>query len=387
MTSLQQSSDQRKNLASHVRELSSRVHFKSEQEIDQRIHELETEISTSSLSVKQEKEMIANIRNLRSSKDVLRKLVQDRAALDQDKDTQEELHKKLKAKSRALDELKQQEVDLVKQFEDLKAASKASRPNIKALLEEKSKLSGEIKEISTEIRQKRSEMREKNREWEDYVYDLRRWKQQLQKERWAAQKAEREKRDAEEDGMGMGGLEDSLPAAEELLLCDDLHKYLRGLEGRKEEAAAPTSKVQTEMTVIGRFGDQEENPFAGAGKKRKGKKAGSQDAKAGTAKISHSLDALAGFARIGVATPVTAAGIPDALAAVRAKKEAFAEMSPEEIESIRGAQKAEAKASKKGSQKQESASQNDAAVKVSVVPVDAETVRCSFDFKQAVVGN
>ena len=323
---------------SEMKDLKSQSKYKDVDAIDRKIAELEQKQSTTSMSLKQEKELISEIKDLKSQRGILAQHSAVKATLDDgsvvvDAGAQiKEVNEKL-AKIKA--EVDKHQGVLNKAIDKQKNSEKAKLEEEKEnLFQQKKAKDDEIKKIYDEFLVKKKEWEENNKKYQEYL-------KKEKKERAEQAAKEKEARAA----AAKAELEAKTPYEEEMLLCDYLCNYLETtfLAGKEESktsssdvAPAALSGEFANMTVTTKKG--KDDPYlAATGKKGpKGKKGGAKKGAAGTKKGSILLvpETFESFGLLKMDPPKSLDEVEAAVAALAKKKAEFKTMPRGQIKSI-----------------------------------------------------
>merc|ERR1719271_1045275 len=332
-----------------LNDMKKRLGFDSEADIDKEIKAIETEMYTTSLSLKREKELIAKIAELRKSKPMVTKYQAMEGSLG----------------PANVDSMRDNITDIKKELDELRDAKKLQNAAYTKLMEARQKVMGDVpklfeerEKINLAIRERiqqrntlRDEFNVKQREYQAYqgkVRELRMERANLERaarnEEWAANKAV----EAADAGPP------ALPFAEDLQYLENIMKYLK-THAPKEEEAKKEHKKEIDASAAGKGyavlktkDDREEEFFFAPTKKKQLKKKGP----ATKAKpIVHSMEALSFFDKYKIPTPADSSAIPDAIKATEAKVAEFKAKQEKKVEEEK--KKAEKKA--KGEKDEEEA--------------------------------
>ncbi|ETV92551.1 hypothetical protein H310_13215 [Aphanomyces invadans] len=300
------------------------VSYKSVEEVDKRIAELQHEQNTKSMSLTAEKNLLKEIANLKQSKTVLAK-----AAAEKDNGAKfdasiDEIRAAMKAKSEeiaAVTEAFNAQKAILDALRD--ESNAGGRDNYPKLIEERKALKVEIDDIFNKIKALRQKFKEDN----DAYFQGLRAKREAQK---AAREAEEAAVKAEFDAK-MAAYEVELakihPYQDELDLCQALVVYLEKTYGKDLHAAAKASTTAASVTVEldGLQPLKRDDEAFFAPKKKGGKKFNNNAASSKKdVKLVLPLAQLQSFATIELAPPAFVSAVADSIAAIKAKKEWFA---------------------------------------------------------------
>lgn len=330
--------------------------------VEKKINDLDYYMSTTPLSLKEEKDVIAQIKALNNSK----KMIAGFDDLQSKKDATAAERKALSAK---LDENKKA-FSAAKELEDAqweivkKASGKDDdkRSSRKALLEQREKARTEMNEYYATIRSLRDEHKKQENAWRKYM-DA---KRKADQEKWVKEQEERK------EEMKLYKLEEEAEKedskdANKSASIDQLLNYLAKFDA-PAEAAAVQEKTTVEMNGLQQMG-KKANDFdldvygTKSTKKKKGNKKGGKNKAKG---LCHDVKCLQEFESLKVEAPLSLADIPTAVAALQAKKAVMAKEKAEralkrdeKIDALKAL--VEAKEAKKQEEKEQNAAARRAA--------------------------
>ncbi|KAF0700921.1 Aste57867_8569 [Aphanomyces stellatus] len=304
------------------------VSYKSVEEIEKRISDLQHEQNTKSMSLMAEKNLIKEIESLQQSKKVLAKAAaskDDGAKFDTSID---DIRAAMKAKSEEITAITEQFNAQKAVLDKLRDESNAGgRDEYPKLIEERKTLKTKVDEIFGAIKALRDQFKADN----DKYYEGIRAKREAQK---AAREAEELKVKADFDAK-MAEYEQELakihPYQDEQDLCQALVVYLEKTFGKdlaksaSAAGAAAAASVSVELDGLKPFKRDDEDFFVG--KKKGGKKAAATPAAKKDVKLVLPLAQLQSFATIGLTPPALVSALEESISAIKAKKEWFAQQT------------------------------------------------------------
>eukprot|EP00163_Fabomonas_tropica_P003948 TRINITY_DN134_c1_g1_i1.p1 TRINITY_DN134_c1_g1~~TRINITY_DN134_c1_g1_i1.p1 ORF type:complete len:493 (+),score=251.57 TRINITY_DN134_c1_g1_i1:316-1794(+) len=329
----------------------TKLRFNSEAEVDEAIRRVEESLHTSSLTLKEEKDLVAEIATLRASKRVIGGYAAQKKAVDDEDAKGKAILTEIKANSAEIDKVRAQESKEKANLEAIKA--KQGERKAPTLLKERDEVRKQINKLYGE-KKKLYEANEKK--WSAYkAYEKEQRKiRDAQRAKDRAERAARgepaEEEAAEEGEDGENDTSHLHPWADEMYACDQLLTYLRNLLPKAEKAAdsGPADAPAPEgAQVIGKKHTSEQGYMAGLqkskSKKNKGKKKAAPDADGA---LNHTLDVIGQFAEFELVLPENRANVQSAIDAVTAKKEEFKAKTKEDKDAFN-----KAKSNKKEAQK------------------------------------
>lgn len=307
-------------LAADAKKMRSDLKYFTVEEIDSAIREKEFMMATTTMTLKQEKDIMAEIQSLANSKQTVKDYAE---TVDQSKKEKMEidgLYDSAKLKNAEVNALREKEKE---QIALLAAFSEKYKSNIDvpALRKEQKEIYGTIKEARMAIRSARDEFKKKNDEYYNQLRELRKERQEEQKKRWQEYQEERKawadaKAKEEEENRPE-------PWMEEKQICNQLVSYLEGsTQKSKAKAGESAKKVQLDagMKAIGKGAVEEDVFFMGGGGK---KKKGGKKQKAASEKVEtykHSLDAFLSFQKVQVTAPISVDQAEETIKALKEKR-------------------------------------------------------------------
>ena len=321
-----------------MKDLKSQTKFRDVGEVDRKIKALETQQSTTSMSLAKEKEVLKEIDDLKRQRKILSQTAAVSGALDGGKGASENAGASIKEINSKMSAIKT-EVDAL-QGVLVKASEKKDKDTVyPALLKEKDALRAERKTKQDEMQKLWDGFKSDN---EAFRVNQVEW-EKFKKARDVAWKKEQEERKKAKAAEIKEFLATKTPYEEEMDLCDYLVNYLTTTFLDKKEAA-PEAVSGGEVKLSGEFagltlnksskgGDSDYMAATGKkGLKKKGGKAGPAGAKKG--KIVLYPDTLEVFGLLKMTPPAGLGDVAGAVEALEAKKAAFKAMPRGQIVSI-----------------------------------------------------
>ncbi|OEH73873.1 hypothetical protein cyc_07450 [Cyclospora cayetanensis] len=311
-------------------DLRRKIGFSSIEDIDQKVAALEHSMMTSTLSLKEEKRLLEEIKRLKNSKPLLFKY----QALEQNASSIEDssvvpLRAMLDEVRTKLLELRTQKREESQKYKELlEKRQRATAPG-REMIEERDRLN---KEMSTHFVNRREILAELNREMQNHQAYM----QQVKRERGLKMREERERRDLENERFqltrDLERVESELPYEAECLLLSQTIQYLQKII--EEPSTATTEEKKA---------DEEDENLAGAllpksqrkevfffAPKQKSKQGKDHEKKKEKPKIlKYDVGTLTYFEQCGLTAPVTLEDIPSCLEKLDAKLRKYKEMQQE----------------------------------------------------------
>jgi len=300
--------DLKKQQQDLTQRLKSQLTLFSVDEIEKRIKELEHQQQTTSLSIKDDKKIMEDIKRLAANKPMIKQYAEAMDSLKRVRDHHTTLYTQLKAKNADLTVAKEEEKKWIGELETAKAKDDAKRSDVPALHEERNKIKKEVMEHRETMRTLRDDFNEQRKEWQAYqrqVKEIRYKEMQVYKEQQKAEYEARKKAWEEEEAKRD-------PWEEEKMICEQLLVFCEKYMPKKEAAKAEAKSVALPegAKAVTKKAIEDDDPYAGLVKsKKKGKGGGGGGAAAPanpkTIKLSHSIDDLAIWNKLGFEAPPT----------------------------------------------------------------------------------
>jgi len=301
--------EKRQELNSAKRKLA----YQTEDEIDQAISEMEFRMMTGTMPLKEEKETLKQISELKKSKQKIREVKGLEAKVEGGGDLASKalpLKEQREVLNEKIREAKEEKKNYSAQYGKLMEMRNKQMQDMPDLFEKRGELSKEIGEKVKERNSLRDAFREKERAYNAYLAEQR----AIRAER---ARAEREKRNAEwEERKKARELEkaEEQPFLTETTLIEQTIAWCKA-QMPKEETAKTEEKKVTEYNnpegakILQKKNDREEE-FYFAPTKRKGPKAGGGKKKATSNAIKHNVETFKLFDTLKLDAPITTDEIP-----------------------------------------------------------------------------
>jgi len=291
-------------------------------EIERKIKQLEYKQSTTSLTVKEDKAIMEEIKKLSAGKPKIQSFKEAQDSLTGIKEHHNTLYVSLKAKSSELTAAKEHEDKFKVTLDEVRAKEDAKKPDMPKLFKERDELRKQVTEHRDAIRKIQAEFNEERKAWFAFQKEDRDRKQKEYLERKAAKQAEwdawkklQEEEEAKRD-----------PWEEEKALCEQLIGWTEKKMPKKEEVVAEVKIDHLDgKTPLKKANLDDEDPFAGLGKKKgKNKKKGvptATDETAKSMKLKLSFEDMALWKKLDIEAPKEMSEMPTIMEALLAKKE------------------------------------------------------------------
>ena len=349
----------RERLREQAGAMKSKLRFTSVDAVEKETARLEDAIAHTTVSLNEEKKMVAQIKELGKSKELVRAYAEAQGKISGDDGNRKAIIDRLKAKDGEIDAVKAEQTTLRGELTATKKKEDKAVSDVPKLSEERDALYESIKANREKIRALRDEHKKK----EDAYYERERlWRAYLRVEKQKQWEAGLEERAAREAAKKQWALENAPePFEAEVTAAEQLIAYLAKWdtgesEAKKAEEAARAAAEEARAAAARAAEEKAEAAFAGMsistkkapdenmfglssgtgargkkGKKFGKKSAASRDPEPETPKTQKSsrlqipFDAYGGFAKLSIAVPTMTGDVPATVAALRAKKAEFLE--------------------------------------------------------------
>ena len=348
----------RERLREQAGAMKSKLRFTSVDAVEKEMARLEDAIAHTTVSLNEEKKMVAQIKELGKSKELVRAYAEAQSKITGDDGSRKAVIDRLKAKDGEIDAVKAEQTSLRGALTETKKKEDKAVSDVPKLNDERNALYETIKANREKIRA----LRDAHKKKEDAYYERERlWRAYLRVEKQKQWEAGLEERKAREAAKKQWELENAPePFEAEVTAAEQLIAYLAKWDtGKAEEkkaeeakraaddakraearkAAAEKAEAAFAGLALGTKKSMDENVFglsSGVGARgKKGKKFGKKLAAGrpeagGTGALKNErlqipFDAYGGFAKLAVAAPTMTGDVPATIAALRAKRAEFLE--------------------------------------------------------------
>mmetsp|Transcript_4663 Transcript_4663/g.11314 ORF Transcript_4663/g.11314 Transcript_4663/m.11314 type:complete len:494 (-) Transcript_4663:156-1637(-) len=302
-----------------LRKTRSSVGYTTEKDIDDRMNAIDIKMHTSSLSLKEEKELMKELAQLKKDRPKVANMLQMESALNEvSLDAGKSVKEQLDDLNKQIDEVKKErEAQSAKLTELLNSRSEQMK-GFEPLQEEREKINAKIKEKLGEKSKIRDDFRSKEREYYAYVQEQKHARQ----EKIRAERAQREKEWQEERKKRDREKRNEEPYVAERTLLEQTISFCKGLLPKEEEKAAEKeehdgTKYEAEgLTLLSKKEDRDEFYFAPTKKKAQNKKKGGskkEDSSSGAQPIKHNIETFTLFDKLKIDPPMTTDDLPATL--------------------------------------------------------------------------
>ncbi|KAF3931324.1 hypothetical protein ABW19_dt0205933 [Dactylella cylindrospora] len=311
----------------------AKVPYKSIEEIDKRIADLEASVDSGKLKLVDERKALADISQLKKQKKQFGEFDQSQASIDKDRQLLAELKKQLDdPEAKALSD---RFTEITKELDQIKAEQDSVYRNLNALYEEKTKYQNEHQEKAQEIRALRDAYRSQKSAFREYEQEA--WKVRQEKRKAEREAYEKERKMRVANQM----LEDASIKAYtgEIITCENLINFfdpenaVKKTEGPVSQFKASVGRTVTEepkgMKVLKK---EEEDYFIGGSSKKKGGKKNKAPSADAPAKVSWSIGILEELGRVDVPAPSSQEEVPGVVEKLKEKLAWYKENQAETTE-------------------------------------------------------
>jgi uncharacterized coiled-coil DUF342 family protein len=300
-----------KKLIAEQKENRGRVGFKSTEEIDAKIDQLDRQVNSGQMKLVDEKKALAEISSLRRTKKTFTGFDEAQQRIDSKKAEMTELKKTFdNAESRALS---QKYEDNQKELDDIKAAREGTNKNFDNLKAEREKFYSEQQATYAAIRKVKDDyygQRKAYKAYEDQIYEQKRERQRAERDAYEKEKRKRIANEKLEEASEPAYL-DEIRTAESLIRhFDPTYGQEEGEKGPGQFAASAQRTVDggefKGMKVVKK---EDEDFFVGGGGKKKGGK--NKKAAAPTSnKLAMDIGLIQQMGKLGLDTPSDQSEVP-----------------------------------------------------------------------------
>lgn len=290
-------------MRSELNKMKKQLGYTSEGDIDKRIADIERKMHSESLSLKDEKAFMVELKSLKQSRPKVSQVHQMEENIS-NRDTGVPLKERLQTINAEMNEWREKKKAVQAKVTVLMEGRKEKLGDVPQLIEKRDELAAQIKEKIGERNQIRDEFREEERKFRDHLAEQRRARAEKAGEERDARQKEFEQRRLLREAEKL----DEQPFTAEITLLEQAILFCKGLTSakeKKEEAPKQTVFDLPEgMELVVPKKDRDEIP---AGKKKgKAKKAEDVTAKP----IKHNADTFQVFDKLKLNAPITTADVP-----------------------------------------------------------------------------
>lgn len=312
-------------MRNQLNKMKKSIGFTSEADIDERIASLEFKLWTDTVSLKEEKEMLKEMQELRKNRPKVSQVNKMEDSL-QNRDTGKSYKEQIEIINQQVTVYRDAKRAVSEEFSALMESRKEQMGDLPKIFEQREELSKQIQELIKERNELRDEFREKEKEYNRYRNELRQARQEkIQEERNA-----REEQYAKARRLKMAEKLDTQPHIQEMTLLEQTILFCKSLTASKgveeKQEKKEISHDNPEGTqVLAKKEDRDEFYFVPTAKKKsKNKNKGAKGEGASKA-IKHNAETFRLFDALKVDAPITTDDIPQTLEKLEAKLEDYTE--------------------------------------------------------------
>ena len=327
--------DERRNAAreaANVMRTTSK--FLTSESIDAEIARIDHKISHETISLTEEKKLVDQIKTLNKNRELVKEYAEKQAQVNNFELARKTFTERIRAKDTEINALKADQAKIRSTLDASRSKDDAANADVPKLIEEKNAAYEVIKATREEMRI----LREAHKKEEDKYWarekQFRAYQKAEKQKQWEAGQEERKAREEERKRWELENAPE--PFEEEVAACDSLLVYLSKFDSRvavvtkkEEEDVAPTDSVTKAidgMVLLNRDADDDDMFAVSAGYNKKSKKqSGKKNQTNDVERMQLSLDTLGYFAKISVSAVSKTSEVPNAVDAIKAKKEEFLE--------------------------------------------------------------
>lgn len=310
-----------KSMRTELNKLKKSMSYTSEEQINERIRELDHRMVVSSMSLKEEKEILKEISELKKSRPKISHLnnMEDKVSnFDSTLPVKERLDT-IKAK---LNEERDAKKIVSEQYKALMDERTSQMGDMPELFEERESLNKKVTEKIKERNELRDEFRAAEREFNAYLAEVR----NARADRARAERAERDVEYEKERRVRAAEKLSEQPHVAETTLIDQTVSFLQSLMPKAVENQEAAKKEVVHNTkdgevVLAKKGAEEEYYFAPTKKAKASKAKGKKEE--GSKPIKHNAETFNLFSKLKLDAPVTTDEIPALLEKLEAQRKGY----------------------------------------------------------------
>jgi len=314
-----------KEAKEQLKKMKGSLGFTSEAEIDKRIADIEFNMWTSSISLKEEKKFLDEIKELKRSKPKVSKLKGMEAELGNKKPgaNTESIREDIQRQSSDIKEAKEEKRLISAEYAKLNEERQKQMGDMPELFEERTKLQASIQEKINKRNELRDEFRQKEKDFNAYMNEIRK----IRAEKAAEGRLERQAEFDERRKQRAVEQLDEQPHVAEITLIEQTILWCKSVlpkEAKKEDESAKKADTvfnnpEGAMVLLKKDAREEEFYYAPTKKKSvKGKKD-----KAGAKTIKHDAATFKLFDQLKLDAPIVVDEIPDLVTKLEAQLEDY----------------------------------------------------------------
>lgn len=313
--------DEESSMRKEMTKMKRSMQFNSIEDIDDRINELEMKLQLGTMTLKAEKDILAEVKELKKSKPKVNQLKSMTDSLSKfDQSSEHKGH--IKDINQLLYQCREERRAVQAKRSQLVEERQAQKGNLTSDFDEKKNISTKIQELINKRKEVKNEEYEANKEYNAYLAEQR----AKRNERIAGEKAARNKAFEQTRREKMAEDLNQQPHIDEMTLIEQTLSWCNALTSTKEEKKEEV-KVEVahnvgagEVVLASKKARDEEMYFEPLkkGKKGKGPKKVSEE-KAATKAINHNAMTFKFFDELKIDAPLTVADIPKTIEILNAQ--------------------------------------------------------------------
>jgi len=312
-------------MRSQLNKMKKSIGFTSESEIDDRIASLEFKMWTDTISLKEEKEMLKEMQELRRNRPKVSQVNRMEDSL-QNRDSGRSYKEQIEVINQQVAVFKEAKKKVNEEFSTLMEGRKEQMGDLPKIFEQRDELNKQIQELIKERGVVKDEFRQKEREYNAYRNELR----NARMEKIAEERSAREAEFAKARRLKMAEKMDTQPFIQEMTLVEQTILFCRNLVAskgpEKEEEKKEIEHNNPDGTqVLARKEDREEFYFVPTAKKKSKGKSKSSKAEGASKAIKHNAATFSLFDALKLDAPITTDDIPATLEKLEAKLDDYTE--------------------------------------------------------------
>jgi len=309
-----------------VKKMKKSIGFTSEADIDERIRSIEDKMQHESLSLKDEKAYMVEIKELKKNKPKVSQVSQLENKLQDFKNDSglslKEQRNEINGQMAAFRETKK---GIQERLAALQEERKAQLGDMPEILEKKDVIQKKIQEKIAERTTMRDEFNVAKRAFQEYLSEQRKIKQERYQTEQTARQAEYKIRQMEKKVEAL----DEQPFVSEIVLIEQTIKFCKSLVGEKEESKKEVEKEtvfnnkEGEEVLMTKSSRNEEMYYAATKKGKAAKKAKPAGGDGAKKPIKHNAETFKLFDSLKLDAPITTADVPALLEKLDAQMEMY----------------------------------------------------------------
>jgi len=313
-------------MRSQLNKMKKSIGFTSETEIDERIASLEFKLWTDTISLKEEKEMLKEMQELRRNRPKVSQVNRMEDSL-QNRDSGRSYKEQIEVINQQVAVFKEAKKQVNEEFSALMDGRKEQMGDLPKIFEQRDELNKQIQELIKERNVVKDDFRQKEREYNAYKNELR----NARMEKIAEERSAREAEFAKARRLKMAEKMDTQPYIQEMTLVEQTILFCKNLVAskgpEKEEEKKEIEHNNPDGTqVLARKEDRgEEFYFVPIAKKKSKGKNKSSKADGASKAIKHNAATFSLFDALKVDAPITTDDIPATLEKLEAKLDDYTE--------------------------------------------------------------